>query len=587
MVQSGQNAIKTPSVSFIRQVVHDMNETIFGSLFTPEKQLAYLKAQTTGVRHLNQLDPLAPTAVATPIVTVTTTLPQRIERVECVLLAPETAVITLERTATAWDILNWAYRATWQGRLPAQPDGTLVRYQIRAIPADGGAPILADDGATFAYLVGEWPAPQWAREAIIYQVFPDRFNPGNGRVWNNVHHLSDIYGGTLRGIIEKLDYIADLGFNVIWLNPFFPDKTHHGYHATDHFSVNPRLGSMADMEELIAGAHERGIRLLLDLVANHVGSTHPYFQDALARQDSPYHDWFCWRSWPDDYVAYYEVKELPELNTENTAVRDYMFRSVRFWLEKGFDGLRIDYTLGPSHDFWTALRAAVQPLKPEAWLFGETVHTPETQMGYDGRFHGNLDFLLAQKLRDTFAFNTMNVAEFDAFLHLHEAYFPPRVSRPSFLDNHDMNRFLFIADGDTRKLKLAALCQFTLPQPPVVYNGTEVGLSQHRAIGDPDSHGMEECRLPMPWDDTQNADLRDYFRQLAHLRRQHPVIWQGQRHTLHADATAYAYAISDGAETLLVALNLSDAPQTIHLPAPYAHTFHLPPWGGDWCIVNK
>lgn len=567
-----------------------MNETIFGSLSTPEKQIAYLKAQTAGVRHLNRLEPIAPTAVSTPLLTVTTSLPQRIERVECVLLEPETAVFPLQRTHIEWDILNWGYRATWQGHLPAYADGTLVRYQIRAIPADGGAPILADNGATFAYLVGDWPTPDWAREAIVYQVFPDRFNPGNDHSWNHTNHLSDIFGGTLRGITEKLDYIADMGFNVIWLNPFFPDLTHHGYHATDHFSVNPRLGSMADMEELIAHCHRRGIRLLLDFVANHVGSTHPAFQDALADWDSPYHDWFLWRHWPDDYVAYYEVKELPELNTENPDVRDYLFRSASFWLETGLDGLRIDYTLGPSHDFWTALRAAVQRVKPDAWLFGETVHTPTTQMSYDGRFHGNLDFLLTQALRDAFAFNSMNVAEFDAFLNLHEAYFPPHVSRPSFLDNHDMNRFLWIAGGDARKLKLAALCQFTLPQPPVVYNGTEVGLSQQRAIGDPDSHGMEECRLPMPWDNP-NEDVRDWFRRLAHLRRQHPAIRQGQRTTLQVDAATntYAYAINgsainDGIETLLVAFNLSDAPQSIALPAPYAHTFHLPPWSGDWRI---
>ncbi len=558
-----------------------MNETIFGSLATLEKQVAYLKGQTAGVRHLNRIDPIAPTAVSTPLLTVTTGLPRRIERVECVLLEPETAVIPLQRTHIEWDILNWRYRATWQGHLPARAEGTLVRYQIRAYPAHGGEAVLADDGATFSYLVGAWPAPDWAWEAIVYQVFPDRFNPGNGRSWNHTTHLRDIFGGTLRGIIEKLDYIAGMGFNAIWLNPFFPDLTHHGYHATDHFSVNPRLGSMTDMEELIKQAQRRGIRLLLDFVGNHVGSTHPYFQDALARRDSPYHDWFRWRHWPDDYVAYYEVKELPELNTENPAVRDYLFRSVRFWLEKGFAGLRIDYTLGPSHDFWTALRAFVRPIKPDAWLFGETVHTPTTQISYDGRFHGNLDFLLAQKLRDTFAFNTMSAAEFDAFLHLHEAYFPPHVTRPSFLDNHDMNRFLFIAGNDTRKLKLAALCQFTLSQPPVVYNGTEIGLSQQRAIGALGSHGMEECRLPMPWDN-QNEEVREWFRQLAHLRRQHPVIRQGQRTTLHIGDATYAYAVSDGAETLLVAFNLSDTPQTITLPAPYAHTFHLSPWSGDW-----
>ncbi len=573
-----------------------MNETIFGSLSTTEKRLAYVQALSAGFTHLNRLDPMAPEPGQAPLLTATIELPQRIARVECVLLEPETAVgstavFPLTPTQTEWDTLNWMYCQTWQTVLPPQKAGTLVRYRLRAIPADGSDPIWADDGATFSYLVDKRSLPDWAKEAIVYQIFPDRFSPGNGRSWNNADHLSDIYGGTLRGIIEKLDYIADLGFNVIWLNPFFPDKTHHGYHATDHFSVNPRLGSMADMEALIAGAHQRGIRLLLDFVGNHVGRDHPYFQDALAHEDSPYHDWFFWRSWPDDYVAYFDVRDLPELNTANPAVRDYMFRSAQFWLEKGFDGLRIDYTLGPVHDFWTALRAAVRAVKPDAWLFGETVHTPPTQMSYDGRFHGNLDFLLAQALRDTFAFNTMNVAAFDAFLHNHDAFFPPHVSRPSFLDNHDMNRFLWIAGEDPRKLELAALCQFTLANPPVVYNGTELGLSQERGIGDPDSHGMEECRQPMPWDGF-NVALFVFYRRLIHLRRAHPVIWQGQRQMLHVDAAAgtYAYAVQNAAEAVVVALNVSDTPHQISVTLPgqdTPHTFDLAAWGGDWLVMMK
>ncbi|MBK8987044.1 MAG: alpha-amylase [Chloroflexi bacterium] len=570
-----------------------MNETIFGTLSTTKRKIKYIRQQTAGVRHLNRLTPQAPTASDAPIITVTTAVPQHITHVECLLLEPATAVLPLQRVAIEWDILNWTYRATWQAALPAQPDGTLVRYQIRAMPASGGAPILADSGMTFSYVVGAWPTPPWAREAIVYQIFPDRFAPGSGRAWNAITHLSDIYGGTLRGIIEKLDYIADMGFNCLWLNPFFPDKTHHGYHATDHFSVNPRLGTLADMQELVREAHARGIRLLLDFVGNHVGSGHAHFQDALARRDSPYHDWFLWEEWPERYVAYFHVPDLPELNTQNTAVRQYMFDSVRYWLgEIGFDGLRIDYTLGPSHDFWTELRQAVQALKPDAWVFGETVDTPTVQMLYDGRFHGCLDFLLAQHLRDAFAFNTLDMAAFDAFLHLHEQFFPANFSRPSFLDNHDMNRFLLIAGNDKRKLKLAALCQFTLAGPPVVYNGTEVGVHQERFIHDPDSHGMEECRQPMLWGDEQDADLRQYFHQLAQLRREHPAVWQGKRQTVYLDAAhgAYAYTVSSDEEIILVAFNLSEQAQTLSIQLTelgLTKEVTLAPWSGDWTAVSR
>lgn len=203
------------------------------------------------------------------------------------------------------------------------------------------------------------------------------------------------------------------------------------------------------MQELVAKAKARGLTLLLDFVGNHVGSGHPHFQHALAHEDSPYHDWFLWEEWPHQYVAYFNVPDLPELNTNHPAVRQYMIDSVRYWLvEMGFDGLRMDYVLGPSHDFWTELRQAVLAFKPDAWMFGEATHTPEWQLGYDGRFDGCLDFLLTTKLRDAFAFNTLDVAELDAFLSVHDAFFPPHFSRPSFLDNHDMDRFLAVAGGD-------------------------------------------------------------------------------------------------------------------------------------------
>ena len=569
-----------------------MNETIFGLFSTDERRLQYVKNLRNGVKHLNNLQPFAPEPEDAPVVKVTIESTRRIERVECVVSLPKTAVFPLTRINTDWDLLNWSYRETWNCTLPAQPDGTLVRYQILAYPADGGAPLVADDGAVFSYRVDTTPLPEWAREARIYQIFPDRFSPGNGRSWNSVSHLSDIYGGTLRGIIDNLDYIADMGFNCLWLNPFFPDHTHHGYHATDHFTINPRLGTLEDMKELVEKAHAKGIRFLLDFVGNHIGSGHAYFQDALAREESPYHDWFYWEEWPEKYVAYFHVPDLPELNTNNPEVRQYMFDSVRFWLDEiGFDGLRMDYVLGPSHDFWTELRQAVRQIKPDAWMFGEATHTPDWLETYNGRFDACLDFLLTQHIRDAFAFNTLDVAALDNFLHLHDAFFGTEAALPSFLDNHDMDRFLLVAGNDPRKLKLAALCQFTLAGPPIVYNGTEVGVHQERLIHEPDSQGMEECRQPMLWGEAQDTDLRAYFRRLLHLRRDHPVIWQGERQTVHVDASAgtYAYTISDEAESILVVFNLSDQERTFVIRFPdkmMINTVKLAPWSGDFQVIR-
>jgi glycosidase len=446
--------------------------------------------------------------------------------------------------------------------------------------------IPASDNPTFSYLVGESAPPSWSTDAIIYQIMPDRFHPGRGRTWNLVKNPEEIYGGTIRGIIENIDYIHDLGFNCLWLNPIFPDQTHHGYHATDYFSVNPRLGSLQDIQELIQKSHERGMRVLLDFVANHCSSEHPFFQAAQADRESEYVPWFFWREWPGDYETYFNIKKLPKLNVELHEVRTYLLESANFWLtEIGFDGLRLDYAHGVSLNFWTWFRKEIKSIKPETWLFGEVTDSAVHQLQYAGRLDGCLDFLLSQALRNTFAFERMSLAQLDAFLTAHEQYFPVNYSRPSFLDNHDMNRFHYLTKGDTRKLKLAALCQFTLSGSPIVYYGTEVGVSQERPVHGLDSIGLAEARQPMLWGEYQDQDLLDYYRWLIRLRRNHPVLSRGQRQTLHVDDhdRTFAYKRMDSKEQITIVFNLSDEIKTIEMEG---HSLQIPPRSGDVYLEN-
>lgn len=563
-----------------------MDDTIFGPMSRFDHRAAEAAAQRRGLRHDHRRSPRAPQPGDYPIITVTAAFDHAITEVAVVLTEPESRIIPLRRKGTEWDALNAVYLEVWQGALPPQAAGTIVRYQIRATTGTGEQQ-WADEGATFSYLVGYQGPPAWAADAIVYQIFPDRFYPGDGLDWKPVNNLSDIYGGTLRGIIQKLDYIADLGFNTIWINPFFPDKTHHGYHATDHFSVNPRMGTLDDARELVDECHRRGIRLLLDFVANHWGSEHPTFQEALADRNSPYHDWYFWREWPQDYVAYFDVQDLPQVNVDHPAVRAYFAAVLRFWLgEIGFDGLRLDYANGPSHDFWVDMRTTAAAIKPDVWIFAEVVRPPDELLTYEGIFDGCLDFLLGQALRHTFGTGEMDVAAFDAFLGRHEAYFPAMLGRPAFLDNHDQDRFLKVCNGDKRRLKLAALCLFTLGNPPIVYNGTEVGVGQGRRIHEPDSQGMEECRQPMVWDERQDKELLDYFRSLIALRKNHAALRHGRRRTLHVDAAAgtYVYAREDGREAILVALNTSEEPRQIRVEDArlgIIDSFDLPPMSGD------
>lgn len=571
-----------------------MKEFVFGSLSTTSQRVAYMKAWRHGVKHRHNMSPHAPRAGESPTLCVTVELDHAIDRIVCLVREPETAVFEFTRVDTKWDLLNWAYLETWQAELPPQPDGTLVRYHIQAYPTDGSPAICADDGAVFSYLVGNPAQPEWAKSAIVYQIFPDRFYPGDGRSWNQTTHLNDIYGGTLRGIIQKLDYVAEMGFNAIWLNPFFPDdNSHHGYHATDYLDVNPRLGTIEDMRELVEKAHAKGIRLILDFVANHWSNEHESFQEAVQNPESDYYDWYHWIDFPHDYQTFFGVMSLPQVNVDHPGVRNYLLNSANYWIgEIGFDGMRLDYALGPSHDFWTELRAQVKKANPEVWIFGEVVETPRTILSYEGRMDGCMDFPLVQAMRDLFALNRVRLATFDHFLTQQDNFYPDYFSRPTFLDNHDMNRFYWLAKEDSKKLKLAALCQFTLTGQPIVYNGTEVGVQQEHDMHKPHSQGMAECRQPMVWDEAQDGELRDYFRWLIHFRRAHPVLWNGRRQTIHLNEEnkTYIYARYDDNEVVLVALNLSDKVREVTAVfQTINHTFTLQPWQGDvyWQATSK
>lgn len=564
-------------------------ETLFGRMATIEYRCEEARLIHQGIRHERRLSPGSPSAGEQPIITVTVGPDTTIGELSCHIAEPSRDVVPLQLVKTEWNLLLWGYNEIWQAELPAWPRGTLVRYRIQARTALSDETHWIDDGADYSYIVGDSGPPDWALPATIYQIFPDRFSPGKGRPWNKAKNLSDIYGGTLQGIIDHLDYISEMGFTTLWLNPFFPDETHHGYHATDYFAVNPRLGTMDDMRMLIKLSHERGLRLLLDFVGNHWGSKHATFQAAQADRYSPFHSWYYWKRWPDEYVAYYDVSDLPKLNVGNPAVREHMKDSIRFWLgEIGFDGLRLDHAHGPTFDFWADMRMAARDTRPDAWMFGEVTQPPDQQLRYAGLLDGTLDFLLCQALRDTFAHRSMSIAAFDALLNRHEAYYPDQsaFSRPSFIDNHDMDRFLFRANGDKRRLKLAALVQFTLGGAPIIYNGTEVGVSQERAIYDRSSQGMAECRQPMRWGADQDGDLASYIRRLIHLRRGHPSLWRGRRRTLHLDPVAgtYAYVREYGDEAVIVGLNLSDEPRNFLADQGDNGTivaFELPAMNGD------
>jgi len=490
--------------------------------------------------------------------------------------APGTTALAFDESEPEWDTLLWAYVRHFEVVIPAMlvPPGALIRCRVMGRTRNGQT-ILAADGQRFSYPTTEWVVPNWLRSAVIYQIFMDRFAAGDNRSFAAHDDLSGFYGGRLRGVIERLPYLSDLGVDTLWLSPIFPSPSHHGYDSTDFREVEPRFGTEADLKVLVDAAHARNIRVVLDFIPNHVSNQHPFFVEAQTNPNSPYRNYFTFTHWPDEYATFFGVKELPKINNEYPAARQYVIDSAVYWLrEFGIDGYRLDHAHGLSHDFWADYYAAVKACAPDSAHFGEIVETPELLRSYVGRMDGALDFHFVQGIRKTFAYDTLSIEQFDDWLNRHSAYFAGvEFVLPSFLDNHDMNRFLWAARGNTQRLRLAALVQFTLPNPPIIYYGTETGLSQKRDIRQNGRGLPEESRLPMNWD-AINADLLSFYKQLIAARRAIANALAGTRATLIAENSTgrYAYGyyadLREGSERDLAALTLINH-------APQANTFVL------------
>ncbi len=582
-------------------------------------------------RHDNIIQPLAPQPGQPVLVTATSGAQIPLARAELWVTTdgsfPErnATAIPLHPVSTDWRFLA-GFVTQWQGAIPGQAAGTIVRYRIAGwlanTPDDAEPDVMAMDGSgfwfraappdnitTYAYPVTASSAvhPQWLQDAVIYQIFLDRFHPGtaDGRFPTGLDPLVK-HGGTLRGTEMALPYLADLGVTCLWLSPIGISDTYHRYDARDYFTVDPVLGSEDDLRSLTDAAHARGMRVLLDFVPSHLSSDHPAFQAAQTDPDAPTRDWFTFYVWPHSYRSFLDmVPQLVSLNTNSVAGRQHIIDSAVYWVrECGIDGYRLDHVIGHGMDFWTQFQTALTAVKLDAVTIGEATDTPDCLRAYRGRINDVLDFPLARALRLAFGTGDWSVADLDTYLDAYDRFMHDGPGRVSFLDNHDMDRFSYVAGNDTARLKLAALCQFALEQPPVVYYGTETGLPQARGMNEGGFGGDVEVRQDMVWDSAEwDADLLAFYRALIAARHAYPAVRAGERSLVHLDdATgAYAFRRSGGGagQTIIAAFNLGQSAQSISLPvADYGlalatdkgvtvgnNTVSLPPMTGAWLAV--
>jgi glycosidase len=209
---------------------------------------------------------------------------------------------------------------------------------------------------------------------------------------------------------------------------------------------------------------------------------------------------------------------MPQINVANPAARDWLIDVARFWLrEYDVDGYRLDYAIGPGPDFWTDFWAACKDERADCLCFGEVIDSPDAQLAYAGRLDGCLDFHTGDAMRRTYALGKWTEGDLERFLGRHRAFFPDSFLLPTFIDNHDMDRFLFLAQGDKDALRRAAAAQMHLPGPPIIYYGTEVGLSQ--TLGTQDGHGLHVNRVPMAWGKDQDKELLAFYQKLIQERK--------------------------------------------------------------------
>lgn len=410
--------------------------------------------------------------------------------------------------------------------------------------------------------------PSWVRDAVFYQIFPDRFrngDPGNDppgvRPWGELPTPTSFFGGDLWGILEKLDYLADLGVTALYLTPVFKASTNHRYDVEDYFQVDPVLGGNAALKALVAALHRRGMRLILDGVFNHCGQGHPFFQEARKDPASPYRPWFVWEEEEPGYSCWAGCPSLPEWNHDHPQVQEHLLSAVRFWLsEYEIDGWRLDTVEYLPPDFVRAIYRTAKEVNPEAYVLGEVMGlgTPWFRhRALDGVMH----YRLWEGLVHFFAREEWDSGRFSRYLwHLWRSY-PSWANFSSYtlLGSHDKPRFLTLAGGDPRKLLLAAAFLFAYPGAPAIYYGDEVGLEGGE---DPD------CRRCFPWERVGEGNpLPQAFRELAALRHAHPALRRGSPGFLHAKGRTLLLRRALPEEEVLLALNAGAQEEEIPLPS--------------------
>ncbi len=445
--------------------------------------------------------------------------------------------------------------------------------------------------------MGWMKPPDWVADALFYQIFPDRFfrsgRPAHPRPsgpfepWNAPPTARGFKGGDLWGVAEKLDYLAEMGFNAIYLNPVFASSANHRYHTSDYLRVDPILGGDKALRNLLDEAHARGMRVILDGVFNHSGRGFFAFNHLLENGPaSPYRDWYYVKGFPlrayggkPNYQAWWDNPELPKLRIETPEVRAYLLDVAEHWIRFGADGWRLDVPEEIADmTFWTEFRERVKGANPEAYLVGEIWREAPDWVVPEGPFDAVMNYPLGRAVlgfvggeafdRELAArsglgrIEALDAAAWSERLTAVLARYPDEVnlSQLNLLASHDTPRLISMMREDSGRAALALELLFMLPGAPNLYYGDEIGLSGGH---DPDN------RRALPWDRPErwNREVLERVRAVARLRRRRQALRRGGFEPVWAEGRRVAFQRDE----LLVTANADGNAWNLELPCPGSH----------------
>ncbi len=374
---------------------------------------------------------------------------------------------------------------------------------------------------------------EWMKDAVFYQIFVERFSRGDflkddsyiNQDWEDKPSPHSFVGGDLKGIVEKLDYIKDLGVNALYLTPIFKSPTNHKYDIMDYFEIDPHFGKKEDFRNLVEKAHEMGIRIVLDAVFNHMSHKNPIFMDVREKgKASEFFDWFFVDGDMVDieklnYETFAHVYNMPKLNTSNPEVQDYLIKIGKYWIEEfDIDGWRLDVSDEVSHDFWKIFRKEIKASKKDCVIIGENWHNAEAFLRGD-EFDSVMNYAFTNTAIDYFK-GEISAKKASDNLNMVIMRNRDQANRMmlNFLDTHDTPRFITEIKGNRDKF-LAVLAMSTLYMGAnSVYYGTEIALEGGK---DPD------CRRGFPWEKLhQEKPLTEKIKEILAIKK-HGVIKNG------------------------------------------------------------